>query len=124
MRKRHTSRTDPDDMGGVKVPVTFRLGLLARNKMQSAANMKTADITNISDALQDACWLWIYEFEKEHGELDDGATDTGNGGSGRPTPQKSGETEGADPVAEDAGQGEGGSGVGTEGDEVRQTIPG
>ena len=109
MRQRHTSRTDLEDMGGTKVPVTFRLGVEARDRLLAASQRRMPDIANISDALQDAVWLWLHEDELINGKQD---RPSSGGGVGTP-PHKSEEGSGTVEVGESFGSSEGSTGDGT-----------
>ena len=106
MRQRHTSRNDPDEMGGKKVPVTFRLGEAARDRLLAASQARMPDIANMSDALQDAVWLWLYEYEQVNGKQ----VRAGGGGGVGADPHKSEASGGPDEVAESLGAGEGSAG--------------
>jgi len=120
MRQRHTSRTDPEVMGGTKVPVTFRLGEEARDRLLAASHRRMPDIANISDALQDAVWLWIYEDEQVHGPH---PAPAGGGGVGSPA-SKSAEATEPDQVAQGTGSGESGPWNGASDHAVPDRVPG
>ncbi len=86
MRLRHTSRTDPAMSEGRR-QVSFRLDQQSRERFADIiADRKIPDIRSISDILQDASWLWLYEYDKEI-ENGRGARTPGNAGDsvgGRP----------------------------------------
>jgi hypothetical protein len=54
-------------MGGGRKQVSYRLDEYHRDRMKEVVRRHLPDLHTESDIMQDAVWLWFYEFDKTEG---------------------------------------------------------
>ena len=73
MRRRHTRQTDPV-LAGKTTQRAIRLPEVQVEAVRGAIASGLPDIHNVTDAVTDALWLWLYENERSNGSLPEGHT--------------------------------------------------
>lgn len=63
VRRRHTRKTDRE-LAGATVQRSVRLPTSQVTAVQEALDRGVPDVHNLTDALTDALWLWLYEQSK------------------------------------------------------------
>ncbi len=70
MRRRHTRATDPV-LAGKTTQRAIRLPEVQVEAVRGAIASGLPDIHNVTDAVTDALWLWLYENERANGNAAD-----------------------------------------------------